>query len=56
MKTVSQIKKIKAALLYILKDFPEGIDCIKLFKILYFAQREHNHIFKSTILLQKNTH
>jgi uncharacterized phage-associated protein len=41
MKTAGQIKKIKAALLYILKDFPEGIDYIKLFKILYFAQQEH---------------
>jgi hypothetical protein len=41
MKTVSQIRKIKAALLYILKNFPEGVDYIKLFKILYFAQQEH---------------
>jgi uncharacterized phage-associated protein len=41
MKTRNQILKIKAALLYILRNFPEGVDYIKLFKILYFAQQEH---------------
>jgi uncharacterized phage-associated protein len=41
MKTIDQILKIKATLLYILNFFPEGIDYIKLFKILYFAQQEH---------------
>jgi uncharacterized phage-associated protein len=41
MKTISQIKKIQAVLLYILRHFPEGVDYIKLFKILYFAQQEH---------------
>jgi uncharacterized phage-associated protein len=41
MKTINQILKIKAVLLYILKNFSEGIDYIKLFKILYFAQQEH---------------
>lgn len=41
MKTDNQIAKIKAALLYILQSFPNGIDYIKLFKILYFAQQEH---------------
>lgn len=41
MKTTDQILKIKAALLYILESFPEGVDYIKLFKILYFAQQSH---------------
>lgn len=41
MKTAQEILKIKAALLYILKSFPDGVDFIKLFKILYFAQRNH---------------
>lgn len=41
MKTTNEILKIKAALLYILNSFPEGVDFIKLFKILYFAQKEH---------------
>lgn len=41
MKTPIQIEKIKAVLLYILQSFPEGVDYIKLFKILYFAQRTH---------------
>lgn len=41
MKTPIQIAKIKAAILYIMQSFPEGVDYIKLFKILYFAQQEH---------------
>ena len=41
MKTDVQIAKIKAVILYILQFFPNGIDYIKLFKILYFAQQEH---------------
>lgn len=41
MKTTDEILKIKATLLYILKSFPGGVDFIKLFKILYFAQQEH---------------
>lgn len=41
MKTQVQIAKIKAVILYILQSFPEGIDYIKLFKILYFAQQDH---------------
>lgn len=41
MKTTDQILKIKSVLLYILKSFPDGVDYIKLFKILYFAQQEH---------------
>lgn len=41
MKTPDQIKKIKAVILYIMQSFKEGVDYIKLFKILYFAQRDH---------------
>ena len=41
MKTKDEIAKIKASLLYILTQFPEGVDFIKLFKIMYFAQQEH---------------
>ena len=41
MKTLNQIEKIKAVILYIMQSFPEGVDYIKLFKILYFAQRDH---------------
>ncbi|GHT47367.1 hypothetical protein AGMMS49965_25390 [Bacteroidia bacterium] len=41
MKTRDEILKIKATLLYILAKFPEGLDFIKLFKIMYFAQQEH---------------
>jgi uncharacterized phage-associated protein len=41
MKTKSEILKTRATLLYILNKFPQGVDYIKLFKILYFAQRQH---------------
>ena len=41
MKTIIQITKIKAVLLYIIQSFPCGVDYIKLFKILYFAQQDH---------------
>ena len=39
MKTIDQIMKIKAVVLYILKAFPEGVDYIHLFKVMYFAQQ-----------------
>lgn len=39
MKTIDQILKIKAVVLYILKAFPEGVDYIHLFKVMYFAQK-----------------
>ena len=39
MKTIEQILKIKAVVLYILKAFPEGVDYIHLFKVMYFAQQ-----------------
>jgi uncharacterized phage-associated protein len=41
MKTTNQILKIRAALLYVLQRFPKGIDYMKLFKILYYAQQYH---------------
>lgn len=41
MKTIEQILKIKAVVLYILKQLPQGVDYIHLFKIMYFAQQEH---------------
>lgn len=41
MKSPTQIAKIKAVLLYIMQSFPAGVDYIKLFKILYFAQQDH---------------
>ena len=40
MKTKEQILKIKAVVLYILKAFPEGVDYIHLFKVMYFAQQD----------------
>lgn len=39
MKTTEQILKIKAVVLYILNAFPEGVDYIHLFKVMYFAQQ-----------------
>ena len=49
MKTIEQILKIKAVVLYILKAFPEGVDYIHLFKVMYFAQQDQlkeyaNHV------------
>ncbi|MDR2948261.1 MAG: SocA family protein [Prevotella sp.] len=41
MKTNDEILKIKATALYILKSFTDGVDFIKLFKIMYFAQQEN---------------
>ena len=41
MKTKEEIKKIEAVVLYILEQFKDGVDYIKLFKIMYFAQREY---------------
>ena len=40
-KTIEQIKKIESVVLYVLRNFPEGVDYIKLFKIIYFAQKEY---------------
>ncbi len=41
MKTPIQIREIKETILYILQSFKDGVDYIKLFKILYFAQQKH---------------
>ena len=41
MKTTDQILKIKATVLYVLGQMPQGVDYIHLFKILYFAQQKH---------------
>ena len=41
MKTQEQIEKIQAVVLYILQHFPNGVDYIKLFKLMYFAQRKY---------------
>ena len=41
MKTLDQVKKIESVVLYVLRYFPEGIDYIKLFKIIYFAQKDY---------------
>lgn len=41
MKSPEQISKIQSVVLYILQHFKEGVDYIKLFKIMYFAQREY---------------
>ncbi len=41
MKTREQIDVIQAVVLYILKHFKDGVDYIKLFKIMYFAQRTY---------------
>lgn len=49
MKTKEQINKIEAVVLYILQHFKDGIDYIKLFKIMYFAQREYLATYGLTI-------
>lgn len=41
MKTLDEILKMRACLLYVLQQLGKETDFIKLFKILYFAQREH---------------
>lgn len=50
MKTKDQILKIRATVLYVLNSFPDGLDYIKLFKILYFAQRQHLVEYGRTII------
>jgi len=50
MKSYDQILKIKATVLYILNCFPEGLDYIHLFKIMYFAQREHLVLYGMTLM------
>jgi hypothetical protein len=41
MKSLEQVKKIESVVLYVLRSFAEGVDYIKLFKIIYFAQKEY---------------
>lgn len=41
MKTIEQINKIESVVLYVLRNFRDGVDYIKLFKILYFAQKDY---------------
>ena len=50
MKLQDQILKIRATVLYILNAFPMGIDYIKLFKILYYAQQQHLVCYGRTII------
>ncbi len=50
MKSKDQILKIRAAVLYILNAFPAGIDYIKIFKILYYAQQQHLVLYGRTII------
>lgn len=45
MKTVEQVNKIEAVMLYVLQNFKEGVDYIKLFKIIYFAQRDYLSVY-----------
>lgn len=49
MKSPEQINKIEAVVLYILQHFKDGVDYIKLFKIMYFAQREYLATYGLTI-------
>ncbi len=49
MKSPEQINKIAAVVLYILQHFKDGVDYIKLFKIMYFAQREYLATYGLTI-------
>lgn len=50
MKSPEQIDKIKAVVLYILQHFKDGVDYVKLFKIMYFAQREYLATYGLTIV------
>lgn len=50
MKSPEKIKKIEAVVLYILQSFKDGVDYIKLFKIMYFAQRRFLVTYGKTIM------
>lgn len=41
MKSRDEIQKLKAVTIYVAQNFIDGVDYIKLFKILYFAQQSH---------------
>ena len=42
--TTDEILKLKAVALYVINKF-EAIDILPLFKIIYFADREHYAVF-----------
>lgn len=50
MKTIEQIDKIKATVLYVLEHMKNGVDYIHLFKVMYFAQQEHLVVYGSPIM------
>lgn len=50
MKSKDDILKIRATVLYLLNKFPEGVDYIKLFKIIYFAQQRHLSTYGRVII------
>lgn len=50
MKTLEQIQKIENVILYVLQKFDDGVDYIKLFKIIYFAQRDYLCRFGKTLI------
>lgn len=47
MKTFIQITKIKTVLLYIMQSFPKGVECAKLFRILYGIKEQIDTITNS---------
>lgn len=49
MKSLEQINKIKAVVLYVLWKLGDKVDYIKLFKLLYFAQRQSLVTYGRTI-------
>ncbi len=53
MKSKESINEIKATVIYILKSFPEGIDWVKLFKLMYFAQQKHLVLYGRGIVNEK---
>jgi len=60
MRKADEILKTKAVILYILGSFPDGINFIKLFKMMYLAQQEHLvqyglPIFKDTFHAYRDT-
>lgn len=59
MKSVDEIQKLKAVVLYVLEKAPEGMDYIHLFKSMYFAQQEHlvrygMPLFDDTFVVRKH--
>lgn len=50
MKTLEQIQKIKAVVLYILQHAGGYMDYIHLFKIMYFSQQKHLTIYAMPLM------